>query len=637
MSGANSGREVAIARRLALSAGKAALPPAQERVRVGFRAAGLPGTAVAVAAPAPVAAPQPAPVAAVPAIAPGVSGRSFGIERRRALVAGKAGLQAQKSAPAAVAAAPTAECVGGSCRDIAKARRAALAATGRAGVAPAPASRSGKLEYAPKVVESKTQHGLHVTGSRIGRGQAVTGDERGTLMPVSGTQYIDAENGGAWRASGSKVGQARTEHGVVVSGTLVRSAVRITGDERGDSQTITGKVDPKPADDLTARPGGGAAVSAQFQRQANPHGATVFGTNLGRSAQGVGSRQRQREAAIESTEAGAVITGSAIGRSLRVTGDEGGACRPITGSQYLAPARRETACGGTGGGTAPAAHIGAARPDPVSGSKVGVSETWGGQRLTGLDLEHHGKVTGDAPGTCAALTGSQYQGPATVAGFCGPETAKSATARRMAARASRAVTGDTPLHVTSVSGLNRGASRDISGTPYYREETAVAVPANPVAAVDQGFSIRSPQRAAQLRAVEAASQPANDGPGRITGSFAVGGGKVTGNFEFVGRPRSAANKDKPPAHTRISGEGSTKGSAITGNSCGESKVVTGTDGAFAADRNPSERGEKGKAFAGNATFKGKGKHDEPRQLVTGMSGYFSKTGARVTLSGGAQS
>jgi hypothetical protein len=640
MSGATSGRDVAIARRLALSAGKGALPPAKERVRVGFRSAGLPEAGSVAAAPAPVAAPRPAPVAsAVPALVPAVSARLTGIERRRALSAGKAGLQAQKAgipqavAPAPVPATPVETCVGGSCRDQAKARRAAMAATGRGAAPPAQPSRTGKLDYAPKVVESKTQHGLHVTGSRIGRGQQVTGDERGTVMPVSGTQYIDAENGGAWRASGSKVGQARTENGLVVSGTLVRSSVRITGDERGDNVTITGKVDPRPSQDLTARPEGGAAVSAQFQRQSNPHGATVFGTNLGRSAQGVGSRQRQREPAIESTEAGAVISGSAIGRSQRVTGDEGGSCRPITGNQYLAPARRETACGGTGGGTAPAAHIGASRPDPVTGSKVGVFETWGGQRLTGLDLEHHGKVTGDAPGTCAALTGSQYQGPSTVAGFCGPDAAKSATARRMQARASRAVTGDTPLHDTSVSGLNRGAVRDISGTPYYREETPAAISADPVAAVDQGFSIRSPQRSAQLRSDRAA----NDGAGRITGSFAVGGGKVTGSFEFIGTPRVAANKDRAPAHSKISGEGSTKGLAITGNSYGENRNVTGTEGAFAADRNPTIRGEKGKAFAGATKFKNQANHEEPKQLVTGMVGYVSKSGARVTLSGGAQS
>jgi len=675
------GREAAIARRLALSAGKAALPPATERTRTGFRSAGgggspapAPAALPAVASPALLSlagpsmsgrlaslerrlalsagksglmasastqAPAALPVAAAPAprvaASPSTSGRMASLERRQALSAGKGGLVAATTtpAPAAPASAPlqAVSCPEGSCRDQARARRAAMATKGRGATTPAVPAQRGKIEYAPKVVESATQHGLHVTGSRIGRGDKVTGDERGTVMPVSGTQYIDAENGGAWRASGTKVGQSRTEGGLTVSGTLVRSAVRITGDERGESAKITGKVDPRAKDDLTARPESGAAVSAQFQRQADPHGSTVFGTNLGRSARGVGSRQRQREAVIEATEGGATITGSAIGRSGRVTGDETGACRPITGSQYLAPAKRETACGGTGGGTAAATQIGAARPDPVSAGKVAVSQTWGGQRVTGMDVEHDSRVTGDAPGSCATLTGSQYQGPNTAVGFCSSDAAKSATARRMLARASKPVTGDTPLNNQAVSGLARGAARDITGTPYYRSEPDSVQPADPVTAIDQSFSIRSPQRSAQLRT----DRPANDEAGRITGSFAVGGGKVTGNFEFVGKSRSAANKDRPPAHARISGEGSTKGHAITGNSYGDTSRVTGNDGAFAAERNPTERGEKGKAFAGANVFKSQAKKEEPKQLVTGMFGYFSKTGARVTLSGGAQS
>jgi hypothetical protein len=608
MASHNSGREAALARRRALSNGKTALPPAQERTRAGFREARL-ADAGAVRAPdaASAAVVTPVPAASTPSAAAAVlTGRDASVARRRLMVAGKTAL---KSTTLYQGAPPTEP----------------------QSIVP---DRGGALTYAPKVVSSATQGGLRVTGSRIGRGEHVTGDERGTLMPVSGTQYIDAATGGAWRASGTKVGQERTPAGLVVSGTLVRSAVRVTGDERGDQSIITGRADPRPSDDLTGRPADGAAVSAQFQRQTNPHGAAAFGGNLGRSAGNVGSRQRSRALVIEATEAGAVITGSAVGRSLRVTGDESGACRPISGSQYLAPARRATACGGAGGGTAPAEQLGTPRPDPVTLSKVAVSSTWGGQRVTGVDVEHHKNVTGDAPGSCAALTGSQYQGPTTIDLYCATAAAKSATARRMLARGGQAVTGDTPTLAKSVSGIARGAGRDITGTPYYREDGPVAAQSDPVAALDDRFSIRSPQRAAQLRQAPTA---AND-PGRITGSFAVGGGKVTGNVEFNVRSRAQAAKDgKPPAHARLSGEGSGAGHAITGNCWAETSRVTGTEGAFASGRNPTERGEKAKHFAGWQAFKAAAKTEEPKQLVTGMSGSFSKGGARVTLSGGAQS
>jgi hypothetical protein len=508
---------------------------------------------------------------------------------------------------------------------------------GRGDAPAAVPARTGKLEYAPKVTESPTQAGQRVTGLRIGQGQQVTGDQRGTGQPVSGTQYIAAEGGGAWRAGGPKVGHARTDAGLVVSGTMVRSKVRITGDEAGAGITITGKADQRLDDDVTQRTDQGAYGATQFQRQANPHGGAVFAGNLGRSARSVGSRERSREVLLESTDKGMPITGSALGRSLRVTGDEGGACRSVTGTQYLAPARRQTACGFAGGGTAPADQSGADRADAVTAGKVTVAQSWGGQRITGFDVEHHPSVTGDAPGSCAPLTGSQYQGRVTMEGFCGAGAAGAAAARR-AHGAGTAVTGNTPLNVEAVSGTARGAGRDITGTPYYRAEPAVEAPAGgAVAALDDRFSVKSPQRAAQLRAAARVAQPDETAAGRITGSCAGGNKKITGNLEFLVRPRSGASPDRPPAHTRISGEGRAAGGHITGDSWGDQKNVTGTDGAFAADRNPSIRGPKAKPFAGAATFKGEARHEEPKQLVTGMFGYFSKTGARVTLSGGAQS
>ncbi len=254
-------------------------------------------------------------------------------------------------------------------------------------------------------------------------------------------------------------------------------------------------------------------------------------------------------------------------------------------------------------------------------------------------MENHARVTGDAPSVCATPTGSQYQAlPAPAPESAAPKSAapksaaaKSATARRMLARA-LPVTGNTTAATETVSGLKRGADRNITGTPYFAETAAAETTPNSVAVIDAKFSISTPQRAAQIRNTGAA-----DESGRITGSFAVGTGKVTGNVEFAARRRTAVANDAKPAHTRISGEGSSTGRAITGDSWSNANRVTGTEGAFAANRNQTERGEKAKAFAGATAFKAQVQHEEPKQLVTGMFGYFSKTGARVTLSGGAQS
>lgn len=616
---AQSGKAASMARRQAMSEGKAALPPATERVRDGFR------SAAPAQAPSLVHLHSPAAEAAVPVTSAArlmnttsLTGRAASLERRRALSAGKTAL----GAPLAPAfAADDLLIAGGSARDVSRARRAALSQKGRSDADPAGPTRplrAGTIDYAPKVVESITGGGQRVTGSRIGRGQQVTGDEPGRGQPVSGTQYIELVSGGSWRAGGPKVGHARTANGLCVSGTLVRSAVPITGDEAG-AALVTGKVDQSPADDLTVRAEQSRPVTAQFQRRTNIQGASALG-----------SRDRPRVQAVEATEHGLAITGSAVGRSIRVTGDEGGACRNVTGSQYLSPARRQSECGFAGGGTAPAAQLGLPRPDPASAAKVSVALSWAGQRITGMDLEHNTRVTGDAPGSCSALTGTQYQGLVTVEGYCEPKAADTASQRRMRGRAGSAVTGNTALHADGVTGTGRGAGRDITGTSYFRAaEPPAAVTADPVVAIDSRFSIRSPQRTAQLVA-DPSGVPAD----RITGSFAAGANKLTGNLEFQSRSR-ASEPGRASASTRLSGEGSSKGRKVSGTASADQDNVTGTDGAFATGRNPSLRGPKAKPFAGATTFKATPSQEEPKQLVTGMF-YFSKTGARVTLSGGAK-
>ena len=501
---------------------------------------------------------------------------------------------------------------------------------------PSRPAREGHLQYAPKVVSSITQGRQTVTGSRIGSGSQVTGVDSGASLPVSGTQYIGRETGLGAVLVGPKVGLSRTVGGGVVSGTLIRSNVAITGDEAGSTIAITGEAEQRPDDDLTERSDTGTHAAAQFERQTEPHGHSVFGTNLGRSLRQAGSRSRQRSAAIETTDRGLAITGSAIGRATRVTGDEDGACRHVTGDQYLSPAKAQAECGGAGGGTAAptALGMGMVRRDPVTGGKVSVATTWGAQRITGTDVEHDPRVTGDMQGSCSVLTGTHYHGPRTLHGWCDPAVGEAAEQQLQRRPATSAVTGDTPRHDDAVTGTGRGAGRSITGTPYYREVAATQVPPDAVAAVNEKFSVTSPQRAAQLRA----DRTAVDSPsaaGRITGAFAIQPKMLTGNLEFTFRPRHAPEPDAKPGRGRISGEGRTAGQRISGASWGDQTNVTGTEGFTAHERNPSERNGKPHAFAGAAQFKSKAIKEEPKQLVTGMFGWSSSSAAKVTLSGGA--
>lgn len=648
------GRAASRERRAMLVQGKTALPPATERSREGARSAG--------AMPAPSFAPAPMPAAAVPAVAVqtaqpaaaapvasapvnrAASGREMSRARRQALVQGKSALkQFSGQAPAAVQTAPvsapmSAPAVGsvapqsaGSARMAAQALRAARARYGRGDQpAPRPSGRvrnATQLNYAPKVTPSETYAGGKVTGVRIGHGMNVTGDERGVSMQVTGSQYIGKETGFQPREGGTKVGASRTAGGLVVTGSQVRSKVSITGDEYGSGIRITGEADQDIADDLLDRREAGAYAGSQFQRQHNPHGHTVFGSNLGRSAKAIGSRDRSRERALEFTEDGQPISGTAVGRSVNVTGDESGSCRPITGDQYLMPAARQPLCETGNGARAGKAFMRNGRGDPVTGAKVNESETWSRQRITGVDVEHNDHVTGDEYGVCNSVTGTPYVGPGQYEAVC----ATGAPALTAPTAGSR-VTGDTPLSVGHVTGTQRGSERSITGTPYYRETLADDTGDDMIAQIDTRFSVRSPQREAQLRA-DAGAVEAPTAAGRITGSFAVGEGKITGNQEFSFYPRP---KGERAPRTQLTGEGRVDGPAITGSAWSEHGKVTGTEGYIATERNPSQRAGKPHGFANATVFKNEGKHEPARQLVTGMVGWSAKSAAKVTLSGGAQ-
>ena len=633
---AHLGRDLSKLRRRQLSQGKQALN------------GGGDGAAAAAHAPPAGTGDQGTPGAPVASngVAAAHLGRDLSKQRRRQLSQGKQALTAGGD-PTAAAVGTGALPIAGEAqvdgvdwgRPQARARRAEASRYGGAGASRP--QRAGRIRHAPKVIASPTQGGQQVTGLRIGPGVAVTGDEPGAALPVSGTQYVAAD-GAAPPGAARKVGLARTAQGLVVSGTTVRNKVPITGDEAGEHLPITGEADQKFDDDLTPR-SDGAYRSTQFPRRADPHGASAVGTRLGLPSPTAASGEDGAWHPLETTNGGLPVTGTAVGRSGRVTGNEAGACRPITGDQYQHLSSSSSECGGSGGGTAPAAHLGRARLDPATGGKVTVAQTWGGQRVTGPSVEHSSIVTGDEPGVCRPVTGTPYQGPSNVFGWCESGEGDFAAQRLESRAGGVAVTGDIPMPAKAVTGTERGQRSNVTGTPYYRDMRA-AEPAADDGTRWQAFSVPvalAPRLAggesddATNEEARKAAPPASTVPGGITGSFAIGDGKVTGNNEFLFRPRQ--NREAKPAE--VTGEGNTDGRPITGSPAAWTPHgrVTGTEGYIAAGRNPTEGGGRPHGWAGAVKFRDLATPAGPRhdQNVTGLSGWSPKA-ARVTLSGGAQ-
>ena len=595
------------------------------------------------------------PVAAIP------SGRALAQARRNVLAKeGKSGLKRVAQAVKIAAALPeqnwqAAISQGATGRQIAMQHRLVRSLTGRAGDAGAatasrPAGRVrptvAKGEAPVKVEEGHTLSGQRVTGTMIERSKLVTGNEPGAMRAITGTEYISAEQferSGVARPQGApaKVSISETAKGKSVTGALVGRSSKVTGDEVGATRALTG-----------------TAYLGSAQPAAAPEKVILTHTAQGKP-----------------------VTGTSVGGG-KLTGDERGMCARITGTEYLAAETVRSECQ-----VEPAA-----RP-----SKVMVSTTLGSQPVSGAGVGRSARVTGDEPGACRPITGSQYYNTNDFAALCASPSPRRAVsvmprpasagetafpksagdAGREAACATAhpaahpfgldtsavrpavavipaiAVTGDRPGAGGAVmTGDERGACISVSGTPYLGEDNArVDCPtpasgrflnrARPAEREDRApapldFSIHSPAREAWERR-GAAITGASMAEERITGPIAKAGGLITGTPDF--RHRTVAGQQEHQqlsGAARLSGEGAQAGSRVTGDAWHAQSRVTGTEGASVLARNLSQRGEpRGVGVVGAREFRDIERQPVPESRVTGSSGNTVR-GALVTVSGGAR-
>jgi len=455
-----------------------------------------------------------------------------------------------------------------------------------------------------KVRVSATSHGNRVTGNEVGRSEKVTGDEPGTCKLVTGTEYVAAGQlssyCGAVPATPRKVGQTITAAGRPISGVLVGRSEKVTGDEAGSGRQLTGD-------------------------QYVTHHEQVPG------------RTPVKVATIQ-TLRGTGITGTPVGRSEHVTGDEPGSCRLITGDEYIGSQQYERFCG--------------SRPAPEA-AKVGFSVTNRNQTVSGTRTGRSEKVTGDEPGTCKVVTGTPYAGLEEAGNWCSSNQV-AAVRQRTPVRMGSVMTGIQPGIGGVMTGAERGACEDVTGTPYVgadQQRAACAASSAPEAdfpqplegAAWQRFSVNSPARQAQVERERTGGVTGStyEFGGRITGPFDMAADKVTGTeqFRFDRRPARAAAVAAPAAPaeenarpvSRVTGEGS--GLRITGDDWDRGERVTGTEGSSARRRNPSRQG----GLTAMPSFQAKRNEQvpEPVSRITGSSGN-TVAGSLITVSGGAR-
>ena len=498
--------------------------------------------------------------------------------------------------------------------------------------------QSGPAATQPaKVRISDTSHGNRVTGNEVGRSEKVTGDEPGTCKTITGTEYISANQsaiycGSSTNPSPRKVGLSQTQGGQAVSGVMVGRSQKVTGDEPGSGLQLTGD------QYLGSEPPAAGRAPAKVGNENTLRGTGVTGTTVGRSDlvtgdeagscklitgdEYIGSKQYDSfcgaKPAPESAKVGfsitnrtQVVSGTRTGRSSKVTGDEPGTCKVVTGTPYAGLEQASDYCSGQ--------QLSAIRSrTPVRGAS----------RMSGIQPGIGGVMTGAQRGACEPISGTPYVGADQLVEACGAAVEQDADFPQ-------SLGGTQPWQQFSVQSPAQAAQ-----VP--QQQTAVIQSA---VVREQAPSLAAPM-AAQRAAVTGSSYELGS---RVTGPFDMAGDKVTGTEQFrsdrrgsqrargpVEAPAAAASAPtaaEARALSRVTGEGISAGLKITGDDWDRGERVTGTEGVSARRRNPSRPGQ----MLAMPSFQNKRNEQvpEPVSRVTGSSGN-TQSGSLITVSGGAR-
>ncbi len=403
-----------------------------------------------------------------------LSGRELALQRRQAMALhGKAASRAAAQRaprvasatvePASSRVAPAAPAMDGgvaAAMSPARARRLAMSLRGKASGTPSAAVASRPAaqsgsQSAPPVQASQAQASQPATG----------GDCPGGAACTCGTGVTPP-------AAASQLGQGR------------RAAM-----QRRQAMATRGRSDaaqPRPSGRVRPREDG-VVVPTKVEEGHTLAGQRVTGTQVERTArvtgnepgscravtgtEYIGGEQFDRLCATRPapaapkvlggrTDRGQAFTGTLVDRPARVTGGEQGADRAVTGTRYLAP----------GVDSAP--------------DKVGVTHTASGRSVTGTSLDAARRATGSEAGDCRAVTGTEYLSSEHFGSVCGSRPpAQPRKVSVMSSREGQRVTGSSLAQGAHVTGNEAGASRSVTGNQYFNaRDFAAAQAADAVAA-----------------------------------------------------------------------------------------------------------------------------------------------------------
>lgn len=331
-----------------------------------------------------------------------------------------------------------------------------------------------------------------------------------------------------------KVEKGSTLRGNLVTGTQVERSNKVTGIEAGSCRAITGT----------------EYIGAEQYNQ--------LCTTMPEPA--------PAKVSSGSTSRGQRVSGVELGRSAQVTGDERGTCKSVTGNEYLNSEQFEFFCSNK------------SMPSP---SKVGMSATHAGQRVSGTEVGRSTKVTGDEAGACLKLTGSQYYQPDQSGSVCRGSGIPHKVSVMSTARA-RPVTGTDVTASAVVTGSEYGACSNVTGIGYVGLEQYQACNREPVLTPEKTVLSRT-WRGQTVSGTTVERNPKVTGD-EYGGCQPISGTEYIGPVqykEFCATDRLAASRERIATPRGAAGASMTgvRQSAelkVTGSARGESQYLSGT-------------------------------------------------------------
>jgi len=333
-----------------------------------------------------------------------------------------------------------------------------------------------------------------------------------------------------------------------------REAQSKLGKTAGKQPTSAASVARQGNPDLSSR-----EISQRVRELRSKSGATGKQTNSGTRPCGPNKKGAKNAAAdahwkvgVSETTSGQVVTGTQANRSSKTTGNEASTCRSITGTEYLGSEVFETFCQ-----TSPAVK---------QNSKVSVTNTTHGNRVTGNEVGRSNKVTGNEPGTCKSLTGTEYISANQSNEYCGgikPSPLKVGLSKTLDGRkVSGTMTGRSGL----VTGDEAGSNKDLTGNQYLGSEP-----------LPDG---RPAQKVGSLRTVRGNGVTGTDvsRKDQVTGNEAGSCKRVTGD-EYVGANQfdSFCGGKPAPEAPKVGLSLTNKSQSVSGTMTGRSPLVTGDE------------------------------------------------------------